>query len=123
MKNFFSRTKDSAIYGYFKFIFSGAFLFSSFFVKAQTGLTNPVNATSIPDFLKSIISAVTEIGTIVGALSIMYGGFLFATAQGDEEKISTAKKTITWALIGTAVLIGAQVIITVVSNTVGGITS
>ncbi len=92
-------------------------------IGSTNGLQNPVSANSIPEFLKSIITAATEIGAIVGALSIMYGGYLYATAQGDEEKLKKAKTTVTWALVGTAVLIGAQVIITAVVNTVGGVIS
>ena len=109
----------------FKIIFLYAFLFISNvnFAFAQNKLENPVSANSIPDFLKSIITAATEIGSIVGALSIMYGGYLYATAQGDEEKLKQAKGTVTWAIVGTAVLIGAQIIITAVVNTVGGVIS
>lgn len=117
MKNFLRKTQ-------IQFLFGAFLLFRAISASAQSNkLSNPVSANSIPDFLKSILTAATEIGAIVGALAIMYGGFMFATAQGDEEKISTAKKTITWAAIGTAVLIGAQVIITAVSGTVGSVIS
>ncbi len=115
MKNLLNKIK-------IKFLYATVLLFSASSALAVTGkLDNPVSATSIPDFLKSIITAVTEIGAIVGALSIMYGGYLYATAQGDEEKLNKAKTTVTWAIVGTAVLIGAQVIITAVVNTVGGV--
>ena len=86
-------------------------------------ICNPIpNTTSIPQFLQVIIVAAVQIGTIVGTLAIIYAGFLYATAQGDEEKLNKAKNTLLWAAVGTAILIGAQVIIAAVSSTVGGIT-
>ncbi|MEI8338105.1 MAG: TrbC/VirB2 family protein [bacterium] len=114
MKNLFNKTK-------IKFLCSAIMLLDAGSTFAQSKLENPISANSIPAFLKSILTAATEIGAIVGALSIMYGGFLYATAQGDEEKLKKAKTTVTWAVIGTAVLIGAQVIITAVTSTVGGV--
>ena len=116
MKNLLNKTK-------IKFLYIAVLLFSANFALAADKIDNPLGdkTNSIPLFLASIITAVTEIGAIVGALSIMYGGFLYATAQGDEEKLNKAKTTVTWAIVGTAVLIGAQVIITAVVNTVGGV--
>ncbi|MFA6463848.1 MAG: hypothetical protein WCV55_02485 [Candidatus Paceibacterota bacterium] len=122
MKNLYKKISSIEKAISFKFIFATVFLFSSLYTKAADGkLANPISATSIPDFLKSILTAATEIGAIIGALSIMYGGYLYATAQGDEEKLKKAKATVTWALVGTAVLIGATVIITAVTTTVGGV--
>ena len=48
----------------------------------------------------------------------MYGGFLLVTAQGDGEKIEQGRKTLTWAMVGTAVLLGAKVIFVIIKGTV-----
>lgn len=86
-------------------------------------ICNPLNGVnSIPQFLQAILTAAVEIGTIVGTLAIIYAGFLYATALGDEEKLKKAKNTLLWAAIGTGILIGAQVIIAAVSSSVLGIT-
>ena len=83
-------------------------------------IDNPLgNSTnSLSAFFDGIVSVFIELGTIVSVLGIMYGGYLYATAQGDEEKLKTAYKTITWALVGTAVLLGARTIMSAVSDTV-----
>ena len=92
--------------------------------KAQEGnvdpnkLGSPIKATSIQNFFLSIVSICIQIGTIIAGLAIIYGGFMYVTAQGDEEKISKAHRTLTWALVGTAVLLGAKVILTAIQSTV-----
>lgn len=47
---------------------------------------------------------------LVVLIMIMYAGFLILTGGGDEEKSETAKKTITYAIIGIIILIFSYVI-------------
>lgn len=80
---------------------------------------NPLDGTnSLSQFFARIVDALIELGTVVSALGIMYGGFMLVTAQGDEEKIASGRKTITWAMVGTAVLLGAKVLFVVIKGTV-----
>ncbi len=83
-------------------------------------ISNPLggNVNSLPAFFSAIVSVVIQLGTIIAVLAIMYGGFLYVTAQGDEEKLGKAYKTITWALVGTAILLGARTIMAAVTDTV-----
>ena len=78
----------------------------------------PIKARSLADFFAAIVDTLIQLGVVVSALGIMYGGFLLVTAQGDEEKVASGRKTITWALVGTAVLLGAKVIFAVIKGTV-----
>jgi uncharacterized membrane protein (DUF441 family) len=100
-----------------------AFICSVFVFAAESGsnsdkISNPIKATSLSSFFDSIVSVAIQLGTIVSVLGIMYGGFQYVSAQGDEEKIGKARNTITWALVGTAVLLGARTIMAVVNDTV-----
>lgn len=80
---------------------------------------NPIpGADSLSDFFDSVVSVAIQLGTIISVLGIMYGGFQYVSAQGDEEKLGKARNTITWALVGTAVLLGARTIMAVVKDTV-----
>lgn len=89
--------------------------------KSSGFFQNPLQAKSLPALIDSLASVVLQLGVIVAALSIMYGGFLYVTAQGNEEKLASAQKAITWSLVGTAILIGAKVIIKVITGTIGEI--
>ncbi len=49
---------------------------------------------------------------------IIYAGFMFVVAQGNEAKITAAKSRLLWALVGAGILLGAVGISQVVQNTV-----
>lgn len=80
--------------------------------------TNPIQATSIQEFLKSLLQVVTTIGAVVVVFFIILAGFNYVTARGDEKKIQAATKTFTWTAVGAAVILGAQVIATAIQGTV-----
>ena len=81
---------------------------------------NPLGdkTSSLAAFFDGIVTVCIELGAIISVLGIMYGGFLYATAQGNEEQLGKAYKTITWALVGTAVLLGARTLMKAVTSTV-----
>jgi hypothetical protein len=73
---------------------------------------------TIPEFLLAIVDLVFLFGMPIIVMFIVYAGFLFVTAGDNESQISKAKTTITWTLIGAAVLIGAKVIAMAIQTTV-----
>ncbi len=83
------------------------------------GLTNPLDGIdSLPEFLEKILEAVITLGTIVLTLAIVYVGFLFVKAQGNEEELRSARSALMWTVIGGLVLLGAQTIGMVIRSTV-----
>ncbi|HEY4515068.1 MAG TPA: pilin [Candidatus Paceibacterota bacterium] len=83
---------------------------------------NPLGGTT--DFavlLNKVLGVLIQIGIPLLVLVIVYAGFLFVTAGGAETKVEEAKKTLFWAVIGGAILIGAKVIAKVVCDTVGAV--
>lgn len=74
------------------------------------------------DFIEIIVDKVLlPIGGVVAVMAFIYSGFLFVTAQGSEDKIKTAKTSLWYTAIGTAILLGAKVLTTVIQNTVGSL--
>ncbi len=94
--------------------------FSFMFAQGNNNkIGNPLGGTnSLSALLGAITNVLIQLGAIVAALAIMYGGFLYVTAQGNEEKLQKAQATITWALVGTAVLLGSRVIYKVIEGTI-----
>jgi heme/copper-type cytochrome/quinol oxidase subunit 2 len=78
---------------------------------------NPIKENNIYGLIKSILDFVVKIGAVVVVFYIIYAGFLFVTAQGNEEKISSAKKAFLWTVIGALILLGAMTLSGVVCNT------
>jgi len=87
-------------------------------ISAQN-IKNPLGSTnSLFGFLNKIIDALLQLGAVVAAVAVIYAGFMFVTAQGDEGKIKTAKATLLYTVIGLAILLGARVIASVIENTI-----
>ncbi len=82
-------------------------------------LVNPLsNINSLPDLLTAILKGVVEIGAIFLTLMIVYVGFLFVAARGNEEKIRSARDALLWTVIGGLILLGAEAISLVIQATV-----
>ncbi len=78
---------------------------------------NPIKQTDIYGLINAIIDFIVKIGAVVVVFFIIYAGFLFVTAQGNENKISKAKMTFLWTVIGSLVLLGASTLSGVICNT------
>jgi len=81
-------------------------------------ICNPIPANSISGLVKKILEGVIRMGIPVVALAIIYSGFLFVVAQGAPEKISTAKQSLTYTMIGAGILLGSWAIAQLISETV-----
>jgi len=85
-------------------------------------ITNPLgNTKELVPFLDKIIDACLKLGAVIAVVALIYAGFLFVTAAGDEGKIDTAKSTILYTVIGIVILLGARAISAVIVNTVNSV--
>jgi chitodextrinase len=62
---------------------------------------------TIPKFFKAVLAIVIKVGIPVASVFLIWAGFLFLTAQGNESKLARAKKTFVWACIGFGVLLAS----------------
>jgi Type IV secretion system pilin len=81
-------------------------------------LCNPLKSTSITEFLVAVIEVLLIFALPVVVFFIMYSGYLFVTASGDTSQIEKARTSLTWSIIGGVIVLGAQLIMNVVQNTV-----
>jgi hypothetical protein len=84
-------------------------------------ISNPLegkNDGNLLQFINGIIDAAIKLGAVLAVIAMIYAGFLFVTAQGDEGKIETAKKVLLYTVIGIAILLGARALSEIVANTV-----
>src|SRR3989344_814422 len=70
-------------------------------------LCNPLKTDSFTSLMESISQLAVEIGIPIAALFIIYSGLKLVMARGNEENIKKAKIGLTWAIIGSGILIGA----------------
>lgn len=75
---------------------------------AGTGVagTNPV-----VDTLNKVTAFIAVLSGVAAAILLTVAGFMLASANGDASKVETAKKTITYTVIGLVVIMFARLII------------
>lgn len=103
--------------------------FTSHSVSAQTadlGLAEVGQAAGLPttDIRVMIVRIIRAFFGLIGitlVVLITYAGYLWMTAGGDDEKIVTAKKIITRAVIGLIIIMSAYAIVTFILNSILGI--
>ena len=83
----------------------------------------PITPTihSLPEFIQSVLHILLQIGVPVATFFILYSGFLFLTAQGNDTKLTSAKNAFLWAVIGTAVLFGSWLLANAIVGTIAQI--
>lgn len=82
---------------------------------------NPIRYSTFMDFVKAILEVVLKIGIPVAAMFIIYSGFLFVKAQGNPEELKRAKSAFTYAVIGTAILLGSWLLATGIESTINSL--
>jgi len=93
-------------------------------VLAQTKaitLDNPLGKDiTVQTLVGRVISAVLGIVGSIALLMFIYGGFLWLTSSGNEQKITQGKQVLTWATIGLAVIFLSY---TLVNFVISGLTT
>ncbi|PIS04870.1 MAG: hypothetical protein COT81_04415 [Candidatus Buchananbacteria bacterium CG10_big_fil_rev_8_21_14_0_10_42_9] len=81
-------------------------------IKQITNKDNP--ALSVAKFLSDWANGLIAIMALLFTVIIIYGGWLWMTAQGNEEQVTHAKNLIITAFIGFIVIFSARLIATLV---------
>ena len=69
--------------------------------------------------LQIISTFVTEIGGIIAVFFLVMGGLIYATSAGNQGRMDSGKKAITWAIFGLAIVFFAWLLITDVLSIFG----
>lgn len=84
-------------------------------------INNPLGQDNVIDFILALTVQLTRVGLIVAAVFIIYSGFLFVAARGSEDGIKRAKRAFFYTVVGTAILLGARVIVEILRATIGAL--
>jgi hypothetical protein len=86
-------------------------------------LCNPLKAPDLTSLISDLLGYVVKLGAVLLTLMLIYVGFLFVLAQGNDEKLKTARSALIWTVVGGLILLGAQAIASAIAATVGAITA
>lgn len=91
----------------------------------DTGLTNVgtdigLAQGDLKDTINNLIKMALSFLGLLAVIIILWGGFLWMTAAGDDTKLEKAKKLILSGIVGVVIILAAYIIASFVINTIGG---
>lgn len=75
---------------------------------------------SITEIVKKFMSWILGMVGFLGVIGFAIAGILYLTSAGDEDRIGTAKKAMTWSIVGVIVALLGVVIIKAADSMLGG---
>lgn len=81
---------------------------------------SPTGVTSIPQLIQKVLNFAIGFAVVVCVVILIFAGYQYMTAGGDENKISTATKSLTWAIVGLVVCFIAVLLVKFVGDTILG---
>ena len=84
----------------------------------SANLQNPLSFGSITEVLLTILDVLIIFMVPIIILFIIYAGFLYVTARGNQSTIETAHRTLLYAVIGGLLILGARALLAVIQGTV-----
>jgi cytochrome bd-type quinol oxidase subunit 2 len=82
-------------------------------------IKNPLKAESFEALINNLINFFFYLAVALTPLMITIAGIQYLTAGGDEKKIESAKKIITYTIIGFAIILLAKGLISVIKGVLG----
>lgn len=73
----------------------------------------------IPIVIKNVIQWALIFAGIIALFLIIYAGFQFVTSKGDPQQVDSAKKTLTYAIIGLLLILFSFAILNLISTVTG----
>lgn len=89
----------------------------------EVALKNPLNFSSIPEFIAGALKALALIALPIITLFLVISGFYFITAQGSQDKLQKAKLNFVYVVLGALLILGAWILATLIAGTVNQLTA
>jgi hypothetical protein len=84
-----------------------------------TGMTNPLRTVNVAEVIGRVIRAILAIIGSIFLMMVIYGGFTWMTAAGNDTKVAKGRSILIWAIIGIIVIFLAWMLVAVVFEAVG----
>jgi len=84
-----------------------------------TTLLNPLGAATFAELVAAILRALFTLSIPIVSIMVMVGGYYILTAAGNEERLKTGRNTITYAVIGFAVILIANGVVSLIRQLTG----
>lgn len=82
------------------------------------GLQDPLKFCNIVDFVQGVLQAFVMISLPILSFFIVWAGFKFVMARGNEVKLTAAKNNFYWLIAGAILILSAWALATLIANTI-----
>lgn len=86
----------------------------------ENEIGNFIKSNSIVQLANSAASYIFTFAIPLGVIMIIWAGILFMTAGGNEQKVATARRALTWSIVGLIVAFIGKGWTNIVNNIIGG---
>ncbi len=106
------------------FSIAGAVLFGAEIASAQQAFSSPLRPefNSLQEFVSGALKVMIMVAMPIISLFLVYSGFLFVFAQGNQEQLAKAKTNFIYVILGSILILGAWVFASLLGNTVTELT-
>ncbi|OGN03082.1 MAG: hypothetical protein A2651_03650 [Candidatus Yanofskybacteria bacterium RIFCSPHIGHO2_01_FULL_42_12] len=111
-----SKFQISVLLSTFYFLLSKSALASSHLTD-QPGINLTIQ--DVLGIITGLACWISRVALVFIVIAIVYYGVKFMTAQGDPAKLTKAKESFIWGLVGVLVILGTYTIIATVANSLG----
>ncbi len=97
-------------------------LFTSAYSALALEIPNPLGpgGKDIPTLINTIAKWLLGIGSTIAVIIVLWAAFLFMTSGGNKERVTMARKTLWYAIIGLTVLLLAKGVTSIIQNFLSG---
>ncbi|MEA1936617.1 MAG: hypothetical protein U9N04_00715 [Patescibacteria group bacterium] len=79
-------------------------------------IKNPITTNDFGEIVENVLLWLLSVAGVITIFMLVVGGIMYMTAGGNEQKVATAKKVITWTIIGLGLILVSYSIMAVLDK-------
>ncbi len=102
---------------FFALILSSLLIFNQAIAASITiNVSNPIATSDFSILLTNFLKWILSVAGALALLMLITGGVFYITSSGNDQRVETAKKMITWTLMGLVLILASYSIIVVIDQ-------
>ncbi len=79
-------------------------------------IKNPIKTSDFAKIVENSLLWILSVAGVITIFMLVLGGIMYMTAGGDEQKVATAKKVVTWTIVGLGLILLSYSIMAVLDS-------
>ncbi len=100
---------------FFALVLSSTLIFNQA-LAMDINISNPIATSDFSVLLTNFLKWLLSVAGSLALLTLIVGGVFYVTSSGNDQRVETAKKMITWTLLGLILILASYSIIIVIDE-------